>query len=580
MADRVTDLETRVEELARALADVRARVEALEHGPGRSGARRAAQAATASAAAAASAADVPSTASAFAFAGRTLLVLAGAFVLRALTDSGTLAAPLGVGLGLVYAGTWIALADRAGKAGASWSAGFHGATAALIGFPLLFEATFRFKLLSPAAASALLAALTAVALAVAARRRMEGLAWLVALAGAATAGAVALAPLTGRATFPALYVTALGVATLWLGYVLDWHGPRWPMAIVADVLVGVVALRARAEGGGEGIGAAYAVQAVLMVSYLGSIAARTLLLGRRVVPFEIFQAAAALAVGLGGAAAVASRGGGAVEVAFGVVSVACGLAAYGVAFAFIERREKGSANFWFYTSAAIVLVLAGTALVLREPALALAWAGAGAVLAVLARRSGRVTLATHAAAYGIAATLAAGLLAHAGETSFAPVDQPWSGASLADVVVLAATLLTAWLASATPRGRTLDRIPLTILVAAAACAAAGVAIGWLVPLAAGVPGAGAAPGAVATVRTGVWVAGALLLTWLARRDAWREAGWLVYPALAAIGLKILLEDLQRSRPATLFLAFALYGGALIVVSRVRHRPREAHGAGT
>ena len=122
---------------------------------------------------------------------------------------------------------------------------------------------------------------------------MEGLAWLVSLAGAATAGAVALAPLTGRATFPALYVTALGVATLWLGYGLDWHGPRWPMAIVADVLVGVVALRARAEGGGEGVAAAYAVQAVLMVSYLGSIAARTLLLGRRVVPFEIFQAAAA-----------------------------------------------------------------------------------------------------------------------------------------------------------------------------------------------------------------------------------------------------------------------------------------------
>jgi hypothetical protein len=82
------------------------------------------------------------------------------------------------------------------------------------------------------------------------------------------------------------------------------------------------------------------------------------------------------------------------------------------------------------------------------------------------------------------------------------------------------------------------------------------------------------------VRTAVWVAGALLLTWLGRREPWREAGWLVYPALAAIGLKILLEDLPRSRPATLFLAFALYGGALILVSRVRHRPAAATpGAG-
>ncbi len=580
MPDRVTDLETKVAELARALSDVQARVAILERVPGRSGARRAAAAATASAAAAATAADVPSTASAFAFVGRTLLVLAGAFVLRALTDSGTLAAPLGVGLGLAYAGTWIALADRAGKAGASWSAAFHGATAAMIGFPLLFEATFRFKLLSPAGASALLAALTAVALAVAARRRLEGLAWLVSLAGAATAAAVALAPLTGRATFPALYVTALGVATLWLGYVLDWHGPRWPMALVADVLVGVVALRARAEGGAEGVGAAYVVQAVLMVSYLGSIAARTLLLGRRVVPFEMFQAAAALAVGLGGAAMVASRGAGAVEIAFGLVSVACGFAAYGVAFAFVERRQKGSANFWFYTSAAMVLVLAGTALVLADPMLALAWAVFGVVAAVLAYRSGRVTLATHGAAYAVAATLAAGLLSHAGETSFASPDRAWQTAGLSDVIVLAITIATAWLVGATPRGRMLDRIPLTVLVAAVACSTAGVAIGGLVPLVAGVPGAGAAPGAVATVRTAVWVAGALALTWIARRDAWREAGWLVYPALAAIGLKILLEDLQRSRPATLFLAFALYGGTLIVVSRVRHRPREAHGAGT
>ncbi len=576
MTDRLADLEGKVAELSRALAELRARVERLEQVPARAASRRAvAPAATAGAAAVA--AGVPSTASAFTFVGRTLLVLAGAFVLRALTDSGTLAAPLGVGLGLAYAGTWIALADRAGKAGASWSAGFHGATAAMIGFPLLFEATFRFKLLSPAGASALLGALTAVALAVAARRRMEGLAWLVSLAGAATAASVALAPLTGRATFPALYVTALGVATLWLGYVLDWHGPRWPIALVADVLVGVVVLRARAEGGGEGVGAAFVVQAVLMVAYLGSIAARTLVLGRRVVPFEIFQTAAVLAVGLGGAAAVAPRGGGAIEVAFGVVSVACGLAAYGVAFAFLERQQKGSANFWFYTSAAIVLVLSGTALVLTGPVLSLAWAAAGAIAATLARRTGRQTLANHGAAYAVAATLAAGLLSHAAETSFSPAEQAWDTAGLADVVVLATALATAWLAAGTARARAVERIPQALLVAMAACSTAGVAIGWIVPLVAGVPGAGAAPGAIATVRTAVWVAGALLLTWLGRHEAWREAGWFVYPALAAIGLKILLEDLPRSRPATLFLAFALYGAALIVVSRVRQRPREAHG---
>jgi membrane protein implicated in regulation of membrane protease activity len=84
---------------------------------------------------------------------------------------------------------------------------------------------------------------------------------------------------------------------------------------------------------------------------------------------------------------------------------------------------------------------------------------------------------------------------------------------------------------------------------------------------------------VATIRTAVWVAGALVLTGLGRREAWTEAGWLVYPALAAIGLKILLEDLPNGRPATQFLAFGLYGAALIVVARARHRVREAPIAG-
>jgi hypothetical protein len=576
MADRLADLEAKVAELSRALADVHARVQVLERGTVRAAARRPATTASSSAAAvagaAAAGAGVPSAASAFTFVGRTLLVLAGAFVLRALTDAGTLAAPLGVALGLAYAGTWIALADRAGRAGASWSAGFHGATAAVVGFPLLFEAVFKFRLLSPAAASALLAGLTGVALAVAARRRLEGLAWLVSLAGAATASALALAPLTGRATFPALFAIALGVATLWLGYVLDWHGPRWPIALVADVLVAVVSLRALSAGGGEGAGAAFAVEAALMLAYLGSIAARTLLLGRRVVPFEVFQTAAALAVGLGGAAAVASRSGGGAELLFGLVAFACGLGAYGVAFAFVERRHQGAANFGFYSSVAILLVLAGSALVLDGAALPVAWATFAVVTAALSRRSGRLTLAAHGAAYGVAAALAAGLLSHAGEVSFGSPEEAWPPAGLAPLAVLAAAVATAWLAAPARRERGYQRIPQALLVAAVACSAAGVAVGWLVPLVAGVPGAGAAPGAVATVRTAVWVAGAVLLTWLGRRDAWLEASWLVYPALAAIGLKILLEDLQRSRPATLFLAFALYGGALIVVSRVRHRP--------
>jgi len=67
----------------------------------------------------------------------------------------------------------------------------------------------------------------------------------------------------------------------------------------------------------------------------------------------------------------------------------------------------------------------------------------------------------------------------------------------------------------------------------------------------------------------------LLLAWAGRFGTWLEAGWLAYPLLAVAGLKILLEDLPRSRPATLFMSFAFYGAALILVPRLRSRRKAA-----
>ena len=79
-----------------------------------------------------------------ALVGRTLLVLAGAFLLRALTESGTVPEWAGVALGFAYAGTWIVMAYRVGRDEALRpSAGLHGVSAMVIGFPLLVEADER-----------------------------------------------------------------------------------------------------------------------------------------------------------------------------------------------------------------------------------------------------------------------------------------------------------------------------------------------------------------------------------------------------------------------------------------------------
>ena len=85
----------------------------------------------------------------------------------------------------------------------------------------------------------------------------------------------------------------------------------------------------------------------------------------------------------------------------------------------------------------------------------------------------------------------------------------------------------------------------------------------------GLPGGGVDAGILATLQTLVLALSALLLAWMGRRELFAEWGWLVYPVLAVTGLKILLQDFSRSRPATLFLTLAVYGCVLILSPRLR-----------
>jgi hypothetical protein len=81
------------------------------------------------------------------------------------------------------------------------------------------------------------------------------------------------------------------------------------------------------------------------------------------------------------------------------------------------------------------------------------------------------------------------------------------------------------------------------------------------------PGAEADAPVVDAVRTAVIAVTAVVLAFAGRRRALPELTWLVYPTLAAGAVQVLVEGLARGRPITLFVAFALYGGALVMVSR-------------
>ncbi|MEY2669608.1 MAG: hypothetical protein RJA59_2246 [Pseudomonadota bacterium] len=566
-------LEARLADLADALARLEGRVAALEQA-GPQARRSAAQAALNRSAAPArqggGAFDGAQATRILSLGGRSLLVLAGAFVLRAVTEAGTIPAWLGVGLGFVYAGAWMFMADRAGKAGQTLSAAFHAVSVVIIGFPLLYEGATRFQLFPPAGAAALLAALTAAALLLATRRGLPSLAWVVSLGGMVTA--LFLMQKSGGNLVPgALYLVLLGVAALWIGYVRDWTGLRWPTALVADLVVLLVA-NPQAQ---RGAGGALLVQSALVALFLGSFATRTLYMGRKVVPFEMLQTAAVIAVGIGGAVWVAVRSGMG-QAGFGVFAILFGAGAYAVAFAFVERRQKIRENFYFYTSVGIVLLLAGVALLLGEPARSLAWGALALGVAFQAPRKGSRTLAAHAAVYAIAAAIGSGLAGESVVTLFFRSDVGWRP-GLPALAALLALGGCAWFTGRVPRSNVAEQVPAVLVDLVLALSLSGVAVAWLAPVVAGPGPAGA--GALATLRTVVLVTVAVGAAWVGGRPAFAEAGWLAYPLLGFTGLKMLLEDLPRGRPVTLILGFACFGLALILVPRIRGRGRLARAAG-
>ena len=323
------DLEGRVALLESALKDVSARLAALEGRAAPPEARPAAAvAAAAPLAPMVAAAPVPAVpeaaeegapvANALTLAGRSFLVLGGAFLLRTVTEAGRVPVVAGALLGLAYALAWVAAALRDGRRGARVSADVHGLTAAVVAFPLVGEAATRLGAFSPSGAALALAAVTAALLAAGRRTSLAILTWTGVLAGTATA-AVLLVVTGGIAPFVVVLV-ALYAAALALRRGPALTGLEWAPGVVAASLLAIGAwLSTRAEGTPERWAALSPAGTALLAAALVGLA----LLGaahdvraRGLAPTDVLQPAAALTV----AASVLS-GGPAVSVLWGLLGI-------------------------------------------------------------------------------------------------------------------------------------------------------------------------------------------------------------------------------------------------------------------
>lgn len=512
--------------------------------------------------------------------GRLFLVLAGGFFLRAMTEAGLLAAPIGIAIAFTYGLAWLYLADRAAARGQSMSAAFHAGGFALVAFPLLVEATTRFAVLPVGWAAFGLALLSAAGVWVAWHRRLNAAAWITILTALPTALVLLLK--TGAAVPFALQTLALGIVALWLGYWLDWRGLRWPAAAIANLVVIGLTLRALSPQYPEALGAALLMQWLLLIGYAASFLFRTLHDERTVGFFEVAQTVAVLLVTFGGMLALSWTSGERMA-AMGLMSLSMGAACYAIVFAVLERQRAADQNTHFYAHLGLVLILVGGVLMIPAP-----WAGVVfALLAVGAGvlwvRQGRLYELLHAAMFLLAGVVASGELAYGARALGAAPSGPWLQPGAALVLVLLASLACAWLVAArpAPEGGTVASGLRLAVVGACTWAVAGSLIGWIAPAMAALTGRGIDAGTLATERTAVLALGALVVAWIGRHEGFREWSWLVYPLLVVTGLKMVAQDFGQSRPATLFIALALYGAALIIAPRLRRaalRPgKPAHG---
>jgi hypothetical protein len=488
--------------------------------------------------------------------GWALLGLSGAYLLRSLSETGAIPVLAGAVAGLLYAASWLSLAARR-----AWdrplASTVHSITAALVVTPLLWETAVRLKLIDSVTATAILIVFVFFGLAVAWRHSVNGIAWVVTVAGIVTSVAIFRELHDGRAWGVAVLLIAAGVE---FSACRDhWLGLRWIAALTADVtILALTLLVTRPHSGPEAVVTlsplfALGLQVGLLAMYLASTADRTLIRKLPITGFEIGQAAVAFLVSVGGAlrltdATNLSRP--SVGVFCLVFSVLC----YLISFALLDNTSERRRNFHTYSVFAVALMLGACGLLLSASGAAVAYATLAVLTACLATRT---TLRLQSAVFLGAAILAAGALPEAA----AYVTQSPRPATLPDIPYLAtlAAALAYYLV-----GRPQSRVEAYLAATLVAWLSAGLAAAW-------VP----APAIRTGILAGLSLAGAVLAVRFARA----ELRWTAYTLLAFSGLKVILEDLWLGQSFAVFASLLQFGCALILVPRtLRSRIEAVHVA--
>lgn len=498
--------------------------------------------------------------------GRTLIILGGAFLLRAATEGGALPIAVGVALGLVYALVWslLALRDSVSRC----TAVYYAIATSLTSVPLIFEGTRKFNVFTAWSAALALGMVAAVMFVLIWRRRLHAVAWMF------TVMTICVLPLlivqTRSVTPFALILLGLGIVTLWLGYLLEWTLLPWLAAIALDIMLLILSALVVNESLPElSPSMAIGVLCLAFAAYLASFSVRALGGHRDAMAIDIAQTFTLLFVALGGAMWIAMS-----RVAFAmpivVAMLLLGAISYAVSFTFVAREFTSPLNFVFTSSLAMMLVVLSGAFITHGFANTIFWTVLALGTAYFATHYRKSSLALHAAVYIFCGFIGADVIRLGFHAVLLKQEQGWLVPGAGAVVLLIACVLAATIRPIERQGRfELWTAAKVMILAESGWIAATllVSAGGLLFL----QPAPADPAAVAILRTVVLAALTVATAWAARFPTLSPARLLVNPLMIILGVKLLWEDVRAGRPATLFISFAIVGAALIITPRLRRK---------
>ena len=556
-------------ELMRQVQDLRQRVLTLEQRLGEGAVSPAAGEAATPAPVSETAPGLRVSSSALPALGRALLAMAGAYLLRALTEFGAMPPTVGVAIGLLYSVVWLLVAARQ-PAEQEFATVLTSGTSMLIMGPLIWEALERLKVMPTWAGAAVLVGYACLALAVSWRKRQTLISGVVCVSLTLIAAALLL---TTRDLLPfTLALLAIG-ATLELAAWRDHPtGSRWFSAIIADAAVIVFSwLMARENGLPEeyvptSLRAVLAAQLLLILIYVATAATQSVVRRRTLSLFEIAQTASALLIGIGGVVWV-FRSNGAAMVALGISGLIGGLACYLISFLRFDRSDKW--NFRAWATFGLSLVLAGTFLPFSGAGFWALWCSCSVVCCWVAMAARRPTLGLHGAIYLALGAAVSGAAGQALSVLFGGGSAPFRW--LVSVGVLAAAMVSlAGIVLSWPGEGSLWRKQVSLFAISAniTWVLSGIASHALILIWLAVARSWAERIPADTLGTVVLTTFSVALAWASAHWSKRELAWLVYGLMGLGAWKLATRDFVNERSLALVISLLFYGGALILLPRM------------